>query len=348
MKVAVVGAGIVGLSAARHLASRGHRTTLYERFPLFHARGSSHGRSRIVRRAYPDPFYTAIMAEAYPLWADLETASGRKLLHECGLAYFGPGDAPRIEGVLKALSEHSVPHEVLTPVEAAERCGGLRLEAGDVAIFTPEAGWVAADQALVATYDLAVAAGIEVRAPEAADVPALATEYDAVVVATGGWIRETVDVPVSVNLQTFVYVDAQVPGPVWIDDRNLTYGFPSDEFGQKIGAHLPGPSIDPNREERAPYAPHLEQIVDTVRRHFSNPEPRFREVVTCLYTTTPDEDFRVGKLGENVFYASACSGHGFKMGPWTGRLLADYVEGKDSPERYPRFQDGAAGLTKDD
>jgi sarcosine oxidase len=182
-----------------------------------------------------------------------------------------------------------------------------------------------------------VAAGTEVRAPEVADVDALAREYDVVIVATGGWIRETADVPVTVTRQTFAYVDAEVSGPVWIDDRQLTYGFPSDEYGQKIGAHLPGPAVDPNDPDRPPYEPHLDHIRATVRRHFSNPEPRFRDVITCLYTTTPDEDFRVGRLGKNVFYASACSGHGFKMGPWTGRLLADFAEGKDSPDRYPRF-----------
>jgi len=58
---------------------------------------------------------------------------------------------------------------------------------------------------------------------------------------------------------------------------------------------------------------------------------------TCLYTSTPDEDFRIGRIGTKGVFASACSGHGFKMGPWTGRILADIVEGKDTPENHPRF-----------
>ena len=51
----VVGAGINGCWAAYHLARRGSSVLLLEKFPLPHSRGSSHGQSRGIRRAYPDP-----------------------------------------------------------------------------------------------------------------------------------------------------------------------------------------------------------------------------------------------------------------------------------------------------
>src|SRR5438876_977400 len=44
----------MGSAAARELARSGHEVTLYEQFRLGHSRGSSHGRSRIVRLAYPE------------------------------------------------------------------------------------------------------------------------------------------------------------------------------------------------------------------------------------------------------------------------------------------------------
>src|SRR5204863_9817460 len=47
VEVAVVGAGLLGSAAARALAARGVPVLLFEQFALGHARGSSHGATRI-------------------------------------------------------------------------------------------------------------------------------------------------------------------------------------------------------------------------------------------------------------------------------------------------------------
>jgi len=50
--VIVLGAGGVGSAAAFHLARRGTRVLGLDRFPGGHDRGSSHGQTRIIRKAY--------------------------------------------------------------------------------------------------------------------------------------------------------------------------------------------------------------------------------------------------------------------------------------------------------
>lgn len=337
MKVAVVGTGIVGLSAARFLAARGHDTFLHERFPLFHTRGSSHGRSRIVRRAYTDAFYTACMAEAYPLWGDLERESGQTLLNECGLLYFGQESGPGVTSMVEGLRTLDVPHRVLSSSETRPYIRQIRMTPDEVAVFTPEAGWVDAAAALQATYHLAIGAGTQLVHCEVRDIERFERDFDAVVLAPGPWISEFVPLDVRVSLQTFAYVHADVEGPVWIDDETLTYGFPSDDWGQKIGVHPPGPTFDPNATDRPQDDDALARIREIAEHRFGIEQPLLQHVTTCLYTNTPDEDFRLGRLGQRTFFASACSGHGFKMGPWIGRIFADIVEGKDSPENHPRF-----------
>src|SRR4051812_11760574 len=53
----VIGGGAMGSACAWRLTREGLSVAMLERFEAGHARGSSHGRSRIFRLAYPDPFY---------------------------------------------------------------------------------------------------------------------------------------------------------------------------------------------------------------------------------------------------------------------------------------------------
>jgi hypothetical protein len=45
-----------------------------------HSRGSSHGSSRIIRRAHTKPYYNTMMEESYRIWREVEKESGTQLL----------------------------------------------------------------------------------------------------------------------------------------------------------------------------------------------------------------------------------------------------------------------------
>jgi len=51
----------------------------FPQFVLPHSRGSSHGQTRIIRKAYEEYFYTQMMQESYELWAQLEEEAGVEL-----------------------------------------------------------------------------------------------------------------------------------------------------------------------------------------------------------------------------------------------------------------------------
>lgn len=332
-RVSVVGAGIMGACAAWRLAERGWRVTVWDQFEPGHRRGSSHGRSRIVRKAYSDPRYTAIMRQGYPMWHDLQSRSGIELLHECGLLYFGDRSGPNLATMADGLKDLGVDHAFVegTALKACFRGEGdleLEVSPSDIGIWQPEAGWVHAERATRAALDLATAAGAEIRRGR---VEALADlDGDAVVACAGPWIARFVDLPVTVTRQSFTYIEARHRGPVWIEDSPLSlYGFPvesEDCTSIKLAAHCPGPPFEADCEEREPARGDADLAIDFARRRLGI-AARVVEEGVCLYTTTPDEHFRIGRLDDRTVYASPCSGHGFKFGPWIGWALAEMVEG---------------------
>jgi sarcosine oxidase len=163
-------------------------------------------------------------------------------------------------------------------------------------------------------------------------------DYQRVVVTAGPWTKDWwAEAPVTVTLQTYGYLDLHIQGPVWIEDSpDLLYGFPSDPTGMKIGIHRLGPEIDPNSPDRTPDPQDLEKIVSFGSRRFGR-AATLSDSMGCLYTSTASEDFLLSQLDERTLLASACSGHGFKFGPWFGRLLANITEGRDDVACYIRF-----------
>ena len=334
MRVAIVGCGLMGFCTARELSKRGHDVTGFEQFEFGHELGSSHGASRIVRKAYPDPMYTEILLEAYPMWHELQSEAGERMVYECGLTYFGSEDDPEIADQIKALSSLGVPFELRGPGETE-----FNLVSGEVGVFTPEAGWAHAPTVLSCVRRIAEEHGTKFVRRRIESLEEL-SEFDQVVVTAGAWVKMFADVPVSVRQATFAYVEGKVESTVFIEARaGKCYGFPNERGRNvfKVGCHDLMREIDPDGPRGGPAEDALEVIVDFCRRRLRIDEPNVVEAKTCLYTRTEDEHFRIGRADGRTIIASPCSGHGFKFGPWIGRLLADMCEGKADASRWPCF-----------
>jgi sarcosine oxidase len=325
--IAIVGAGIMGSAAGRALTQAGHEVTLYEQFRVGHDRGSSHGRSRIVRLAYPELEFVELAREAFTGWRELEQESGLALLELNGLLELVE-DAARSSS--DALDAAGADYELLAAADANARWP-VGVPDGWTALFQPEAGIVRADLAHRAFMESALAHGA--RLQEHTPVRSLdEVGADVVIVAAGPWITRLVaDLPVRTTRETVAYfrrAGEPLPSVVQLDPEtrgHAMYSLHDPLHGLKVGAHHAGAAADPD-EPGAPDPALVERITEWVARTYPDAEPQPVEVETCMYTSTADEHFILERRGR-VVIASACSGHGFKFAPAIGRRLAALATG---------------------
>ncbi|TVR93098.1 MAG: N-methyl-L-tryptophan oxidase [Trueperaceae bacterium] len=350
----VIGTGVAGASAAASLARRG-RVLVLEQFDFLHERGSSHGGSRIFRHAYDDERYVRLAQAADQRWRALEARSGERLLLRTGgldLGTLGEGDLDPIEAALGAASS---PVERLTADEVRRRFPAYALGDDREALFSPDAGVLAATRAVATLLRDAACEGAVLR--ERTPVTELAVHDDGVelatpsgrvaadrlVVAAGAWtdrLLSDLGVPLRVEQQQVLYLrvtDGRVHAPermpVFIDRRGMIYGFPLFErpHALKVSDHEGAPTV--TLEERT-FDVDVERAADTARRASELLPGVTTEVVeaqTCLYTKTPDEHFVLDRLPghPHVVVMAGFSGHGFKFGAVLGDVAVALLDGED-------------------
>jgi sarcosine oxidase len=114
--VAVVGAGIVGLSTAYALVERGAPVTVYE--SGLPGNGQSGGESRIFRHAHDDPRLVALARRSRGVWQEWQERLGVELVSPDGVVAIGPSVEDRL-GVLAQVE--GVPARSIAAGELAER-----------------------------------------------------------------------------------------------------------------------------------------------------------------------------------------------------------------------------------
>jgi sarcosine oxidase len=329
-RVAVVGAGAHGLATGWALRRAGvEDVVVYEQFAQGHERGSSHGRTRIVRLAYADPAWVRFAQEAFVGWRALEEESGERILDLTGLLEI-VGEVE--DSSAPGLDAAGVPWERIER-EEAERRWPVRLPEGTFAVLQPEAGTVRADLALEA-----FARGLDVRWETRVD-SLDDLDADVVVVTAGAWVNDLVEppLPVTITRETICYFRLDDPRPlpslVTVKRGKYAHGFfalADPVHGLKVGLHKGGVEVEGDLEGE-PDPAVVEQVAAWTRDRFQLADPEPVAAQTCLYTTLPEDEFVLERRGR-VVVGSACSGHGFKFAPAVGERLARLaLDGRGSP-----------------
>jgi sarcosine oxidase len=356
----VLGAGGVGSAAMWRLAKRGLRVLGIDRFAPPHDRGSSHGQTRIIRQAYFEHAdYVPLLLESYRLWADLEAATGRRLLRETGLVEVGPGDGVVVPGVLQAAQLHGLDVERLTAAEIERRWPAFRVSREMVGVFERRAGLLAVEDCVRAQLIAAEQVGADLHVGSEVlewsvdgggdvHVETRSGRFTAarLVIAAGAWSGGLL---ASLNLRLRVlrkalmwyatndpttHADAEFPCYLFeLPSAGIFYGFPAiDHRGLKVAEHSGGIAVaDPGGLDRALHEHDSAPVEQFLRAYLPAAELPCREHAVCMYTMSPDEHFVVDRHPEHeqVVFAAGLSGHGFKFTPVLGEALADLaVDGK--------------------
>ena len=184
-----------------------------------------------------------------------------------------------------------------------------------------------------------VLTGSPARAVALADGTSI--EADAFVFACGPWLGslfpDAIGDRVSATRQEVYYFGApagdptffaRVP-PVWLDmtDR-VIYGIAEPSGGFKFADDTPGRPIDPTADDRTPTPSGIAAARSFLTRRFPAlaGAPLISSEV-CQYESTRDANFIIDRhpSASNVWLAGGGSGHGFKMGPVVGEIVAAAV-----------------------
>lgn len=373
--VIVIGAGGVGSATAMHLAKTGARTLGIDQYSPAHARGSSHGQTRIIRQAYFEhPCYVPLLQRAYGLWGELEQQTNQKLFHRTGLVELGPMDGVVIPGVLRSAITHDLPIERLSPAEIRERWPGVRGHDDWGAVVEKNAGFLRVEQCVEAHLEMAADHGCELvhhcgvhqwssNSHEVSVVTDHGIEKAAQLVIAGGpWTRTLIPSlsPWLQILRKHLYW-FQPAGhgfrekdgfPCFFHetDSGFFYGFPCfNGTGVKIARHSGGQPIEAPDQDSAKENTVDDQdrqlVIDYANEYLPGLGSRLVTSAPCYYTSTPDEHFVIDRLPDhqNVTIVAGLSGHGFKFASVLGELTSQMALGREpafdiSPFAITRFQ----------
>ncbi len=349
----VVGLGGFGSAAAYWLSARpGLRVLGLEQFELDHVNGASKDHSRIIRLSYHRRDYVRLAKRAYATWAEVEAASGARIVTRTGGIDLYPAggttDQSRYTGSLAA---EGVPFERLDAAATMRRWPQWRLADDTAVVFQAETGIADPNRGNLAHRALAVANGATLleRTPvtgirasggkyEVATADGTVHHTGRVILTADAWTNQLLAglgrrLPLTITREQVTYFACPDPTafapdrfPVWIwmDDPSF-YGFPTyGEAGPKVAEDVGGEVIElADRTFEVNAASHA-RVRAFLEAHLPGAVGPDILTKTCIYTLTPERDFVLDRLPDHpgVFLALGV-GHGFKFASVVGRILAE-------------------------
>lgn len=343
--VVVIGGGVIGASAAFHLAEAGVEVVLLERAQL--GSGSTCRAAGGVRTQFSDRLNVEIAKRSMEAFRDFGRRPGWEIdLKQVGYLFVlsRESDAEAFEASVALQNELGLDSRLVTAAEVRALCPLLDGDDILAGAFSPGDGH-ATPEGVVHGYAAgarAHGAHIEVGCEALAidtrggQITRVLTSHgpvrtNAVICAAGPWSRRCgamvgVELPVSPLRRQVLFTEAMdgLPGllPFTIDFETSFY-FHREGPGLLMGMSDPNEQPGFDVQTADDWIPDL---MDVVRRR----APRIADVGirggwAGLYEMTPDHNAIIGEAAavSRFLYATGFSGHGFLQGPAVGEILRD-------------------------
>jgi sarcosine oxidase subunit beta len=369
----VIGAGIMGCSVAFHLAQRGLSVTVLEKETV--GAGGTGRSSAIIRQHYSNELTARMALHSLRVFQEFDARVGG----ECGFQQTGwvaiasARDQAGLEANVELQRAFGINTGMLSVEQLQEMVPGV--ETGDLvaAAYEPESGYADPHLTVNAYADAARRHGAKIVVD--ARVTGVVFEGDKVVgVETGRGAHQApivincggpwgaqiarmcgVEVPiVSSRIQVAVFRRPQDyrGHPVVMDFINGVYLRPETGNLTLVGSIDPAEAddiVDPDQFGEHADTEFISQMGEQMLRRY--PPMELSESMggyASLYSVTPDWHPIIDELppGSGCFICSGFSGHGYKLGPAVGFMVADLVTGESDPEfstdlfRFSRFAEG--------
>lgn len=375
-RIVIVGGGLEGLAIAWSLALRGESdVVVLERNTM--CSGMTGKSSGIVRCHYGVPSLAAMAWHGVQVFSDAEQVLGTDIgFRQTGYIVGVGGN--NTEPLLANVEMHralGVPVDLIDADAVRAFWPGINLEDFAAFAYEPLGGHGDAYMTGMAYGTKARELGVTVR--QSTEVTTLLTREDGsvygvtladgaeihadtVVLATGVWspaLAATVgvDIPIKVQWEQLLLVDQGEPTPhvpTFSDLVNLQYIRREPNADLLVGNsdHSAPEFADPDNYLNRAGDAFVETAIGKLERLLpSMPDPRLASSYAGCYDITPDYNPIIGPSPvDGLFLAVGFSGHGYKISPAVGRLVADLildgissdsaVDGNDF--RFSRFAEG--------
>ena len=313
---------------------------------------------------------------SYEIWREIESETGADLLTVTGgliISSAGEhalhGNANFVRTTIAAAVKFGIKHRVLDAREIRDAFPQFSLSGSEVGYFEHAAGFLRPERCVASQLELARRFGAMLRLNERVTrveqegtrvrVVTEMGDYNAarVIVSAGPWVNEFAGTSVPGLFRIYrqvlhwfdisgayeTYKLGEFPIFIWSYGRwpgDFVYGFPAidgRDGGLKLASEEFQITTSPEQVDRNV---RVEESASIFKNYVSGKlagvgDRRVRSAV-CLYTSTPDSNFVIDWMAENMLLASPCSGHGFKHSAAIGETLAELaLTGKSTIEISP-------------